>query len=178
MYADTAHWIKDAQDTLAKKLNLEDKKVQAKNVIFFLGDGMSVPTLSAARVLKGQLEKMPFGEEAELFLESFPNVGVSKVYRTLQAICLFQFRAHLYFVTLTYLSQTFCTDSQVADSACSATAYLCGTKANIATIGVSSDVKLGDCVAQMNPANHVSSVLAWAQVILSTRASVKFSPFI
>jgi hypothetical protein len=29
---------------------------------------------------------------------------------------------------------------------------------------VSPDVQEGDCVAQMDEANHVSSILAWAQV--------------
>lgn len=52
----------------------------------------------------------------------------------------------------------------LADSACSATAYLCGVKANSGTAGVTVDVKRYDCVAQQNKANHVSSILAWAQV--------------
>jgi len=52
----------------------------------------------------------------------------------------------------------------VADSACSATAYLSGVKNNYATIGVTSDVKLGDCEGHSDPKYHVSSILAWAQV--------------
>lgn len=59
--------------------------------------------------------------------------------------------------------QTYCVNSQVADSACSATAYLGGVKANIATIGVTADVKKGDCQAGSNSSNHVSSTLSWAQ---------------
>ncbi|KAF4524079.1 hypothetical protein B566_EDAN013971, partial [Ephemera danica] len=38
---------------------------------------------------------------------------------------------------------TYCVDTMVADSACSATAYLCGVKANKATIGVTAAVILG-----------------------------------
>lgn len=50
----------------------------AKNVIFFLGDGMSVPTVVAARTLMGQLEGKS-GEESQLSFEKFPFVGLSKV---------------------------------------------------------------------------------------------------
>lgn len=39
-----------------------------------------------------------------------------------------------------FLLQTYCVDTQVADSACSATAYLCGVKANMGTMGVSAKV--------------------------------------
>jgi alkaline phosphatase len=99
---------------------------------------MSLPTITASRIFKGQLEGSPYGEEAELNFEKFPHVGLSK---------------------------TFCIDSQVSDSACSATAYLCGTKGNIATIGVKSAVGFRDCRSQMNRTNHASSVIAWAQVI-------------
>lgn len=51
----------------------------------------------------------------------------------------------------------------MADSACSATAYLCGVKANHATIGVTGKVKLGDYVAGDNTDNHVDSIVQWAQ---------------
>ena len=61
-------------------------------------------------------------------------------------------------------SQTYCVDSQVADSACSATAYLGGVKNNIGTIGVTGRVKAGDCAAMNNASNHVSSILKRFQV--------------
>lgn len=40
---------------------------------------MSVPTITAARILKGQLEGKTFGEEADLNFERFPNVAFAKV---------------------------------------------------------------------------------------------------
>ena len=52
----------------------------------------------------------------------------------------------------------------VADSACSATAYLCGVKGNDDTIGVTAAVQNKDCVAQQNTSNHVHSILRKAQV--------------
>lgn len=54
-------------------------------------------------------------------------------------------------------------DKQVADSACSATAYLCGVKANYGTIGVSAAVPNNNCSASNDPRNHVNSIAAWAQ---------------
>ncbi|CAG7720117.1 unnamed protein product [Allacma fusca] len=135
-YEDASYWKKNARDTLAKKLKEPIIETEAKNTVFFLGDGMSLPTVTAARIYKGQLEKLEYGEEASLFFESFPNTAISK---------------------------TFCSDSQTADSACSATAYLTGVKANIYTIGVKPTVNLGNCEAQMNVTNQVESVLAWAQ---------------
>lgn len=47
-------------------------------MIYFLGDGMSIPTLAAARTYLGQLQGNP-GEETELTFEQFPYVGLSKV---------------------------------------------------------------------------------------------------
>lgn len=137
VYESKEFWFASAQKALESKLGVAKIEKRAKNVIFFLGDGMSVPTVTAARIFKGQrVDDLPFGEEGELHMDSFPNIGVSK---------------------------TFCSDAQVADSACTATAYLCGTKANCKTIGVSPDVKLDDCIEQMKPENQVSSILAWSQ---------------
>jgi len=60
--------------------------------------------------------------------------------------------------------QTFCSDAQIADSACSATAYLCGTKANDGTIGVTPAVKRYSCKDQNKQEEHVDSILVWAKV--------------
>lgn len=57
-------------------------------MIFFLGDGMSIPTLAAARTYLGQLQGNP-GEETELTFEQFPYVGLSKVRFMMHIICFF-----------------------------------------------------------------------------------------
>ncbi|XP_055844033.1 alkaline phosphatase-like [Episyrphus balteatus] len=133
---DTAKfWLQDAQQTLKEKLKFKINKEKAKNVIFFLGDGMSIETLVASRIFGGQLEGK-LGERSQLSFEKFPIVGLSK---------------------------TFCVDRQVADSACTSTAYLCGVKANYATIGVTANVTLNDCLAGQDPANQVESIAGWAQ---------------
>lgn len=60
--------------------------------------------------------------------------------------------------------QTYCVDRQVADSASTATAYLCGVKANYATIGVTAKVLVDDCEGSTNPNNRVYSIARWSQL--------------
>ena len=50
----------------------------AKNVIFFMGDGMGISTLSAARIYLAQSRNLT-GEEAQLSWETMPHVALSKV---------------------------------------------------------------------------------------------------
>lgn len=50
----------------------------AKNVILFMGDGMSIPTLAASRVYMSQIYNEG-GEESQLSFEKFPFTGLSKV---------------------------------------------------------------------------------------------------
>jgi len=57
------------------------KEMKAKNVILFVGDGMSLSTISAGRILKGQLAGYS-GEETDLVFESFSHLGLSKTYNT------------------------------------------------------------------------------------------------
>lgn len=76
---DTAeYWNSYAQALLKNALTKMPIEKKAKNVILFLGDGMSIPTLGAARVYQAQkLGKA--GEESYLSFEKFPFVGFSKV---------------------------------------------------------------------------------------------------
>ena len=50
-----------------------------KNVVLFVGDGMGLNTVAAARIYKGQSREGVSGEEASLEWESFPSVGLLKV---------------------------------------------------------------------------------------------------
>lgn len=77
----------------------------AKNTILFMGDGMSVTTITAARILEGQM-KNQVGEENVLSWENFPWSAQAKTYNV---------------------------NSQGADSGACATAYLCGVKTNQGT---------------------------------------------
>ena len=67
-----------AKDALKKALKLKPNTGIARNVVVFVGDGMGLSTINAARIYKGQkLGNM--GEETELEFEKFPNVALSKV---------------------------------------------------------------------------------------------------
>ncbi|KAM8927312.1 alkaline phosphatase-like [Pelodytes ibericus] len=131
---DPNYWRKQAQETLKQALDLQNLNTRiAKNVIMFLGDGMGVPTVTATRILKGQLQGNP-GEETELEMDKFPYVALAKTYNT---------------------------DAQVPDSAGTATAYLCGVKANEGTVGVTAAAVRGQC--NTTKGNEVDSILKWAK---------------
>ncbi|KAB0792962.1 hypothetical protein PPYR_12582 [Photinus pyralis] len=134
--ATASFWNSQADKTIADRLKNTINTNVAKNVILFLGDGMSITTLAASRMHMGQRNNEN-GEQSQLSFEKFPYTGLSK---------------------------TYCVDRQVADSACSATAYLCGVKANEGTSGVTAKVLRKDCKAMMDKANHVYSVAHYSQL--------------
>lgn len=57
--------------------------------------------------------------------------------------------------------QTYSVDFQIPDSAATATAFLCGVKTNLNTIGVSAAARNGICKTQKG--NEVTSILKWAK---------------
>uniref|UniRef100_A0A182QF74 alkaline phosphatase n=1 Tax=Anopheles farauti TaxID=69004 RepID=A0A182QF74_9DIPT len=72
---DREYWLQSGQARLRRQLehNAQRNLKVAKNVIIFLGDGLSIPTLAATRVYMG-------GEELELSFEAFPHTGLAKTY--------------------------------------------------------------------------------------------------
>lgn len=72
-------WSRDGWTAIdnAKKQKLRNGK--AKNVILFIGDGMGVSTLTAARIFEGQ-QRGESGEENRLSFEEFPFSAFSKTY--------------------------------------------------------------------------------------------------
>lgn len=62
-----------------------------------------------------------------------------------------------------FILQTYCVDKQVADSACTSTAYLNGVKANYGTMGINAQVKRGDCLGQNKKEAQTESIAVWAQ---------------
>lgn len=76
---DTQYWHELARSTLRERIEiLRPMNRRAKNVIIFLGDGMGISTITAARILKGQLEKRS-GEEGYLEFDRFPHSALIKV---------------------------------------------------------------------------------------------------
>lgn len=143
----SAFWMQRAMNFVKEQINRVPIENRAKNVIMFLGDGLSHPTVAAARVLKG-------GEAEQLAFEKFPY---------------------------TASSSTYCVDKQVADSACSATAYLSGVKANDATIGLSARATFGSCVDGDDKSMWTESIASWAMkegmdagVVTTTRSETQF----
>ena len=112
-----------AQNTTEKS-----EKKFAKNVILFIGDGMGVSTITAARIFDGQSKGLK-GEEHSLAFEDFENLALIKTYNT---------------------------NAQVPDSAGTATAILSGYKTNIGAVNVkpNKDVRkmvLSSCVTKTAP---------------------------
>ncbi|KAJ8403190.1 hypothetical protein AAFF_G00354070 [Aldrovandia affinis] len=126
---DPAYWNSQARETLQAALRLRPLSHRAKNLILFLGDGMGISTVSAARILRGQMDGAS-GEETELAMDTFPHLALSKTYSV---------------------------DKQVADSASTATAYHCGVKANAKTVGLSASAVPYECNSTFG--NEVHSVL-------------------
>lgn len=66
-------WLNNAKDFVAKQRERKQNQKVAKNIIMFLGDGMSTATTTATRAYLG-------GEEKSLSFEEFPAVGMAKTY--------------------------------------------------------------------------------------------------
>jgi alkaline phosphatase len=93
-----------------------------RNVILFLGDGMGISTITAARIYAGQLEGGS-GEEYDLSWDRFPNVALVK---------------------------TFAVDRQVPDSAGTMSSIMTGQPGGFREISVDASVEAGDCAASLN----------------------------
>lgn len=67
------YWLNSAKAFVEEQLKKTPNTNRAKNIIMFLGDGMSHPTITSARVYMG-------GEEKKLSFENFPYTASSKTY--------------------------------------------------------------------------------------------------
>lgn len=97
-----------------------EASARARNVILFVGDGMGVATVTAARIYAGQRRGVD-GESYDLTMDGAPH---------------------------TALSRTYSHDFQTPDSAATATAMVTGLKTRSGVLSVTSDVALGDCAAE------------------------------
>ena len=78
--SDAGFWYRAAADDIDAALRQERNTGVARNVILFLGDGMGISTVTAARIFKGQQHYGKNGEETVLAWEEFPNLALSKVH--------------------------------------------------------------------------------------------------
>ena len=116
-------WFSDAQTKLASAQDAASKVVtesgKAKNVILFVGDGMGISTITAARILAGQLQG-EMGEDHQLSFETMPYSGFVKTYNV---------------------------DAQTPDSAGTMTAMASGVKTDVGVIGIDEAVERGNCAS-------------------------------
>ena len=75
---DKEYWYSQGIKDLERALHQQLNENVAKNIIFFLGDGMGPSTVTAARIHAGQKLGL-LGEEHFLAFERWPNVGLVKV---------------------------------------------------------------------------------------------------
>ncbi len=112
-------WYVAGAQAVQDAVYLKDIKRRAKNVILFVGDGMGISTVAAARILEGQL-RGENGEENFLSFEKFPYLALAKTYNTNQ---------------------------QTPDSAGTMTAMMSGIKTKAGVIGVDQTVTRGSCAS-------------------------------
>ncbi len=73
------HWQQQGEAALRSAQTLAPNTKPAKNVILFVGDGMGISTITAARIFAGQQQGLS-GESYQLSFEKFPYVALSKTY--------------------------------------------------------------------------------------------------
>ncbi len=109
-------WKRDGWNAIENAKKTKLRKGKAKNVILFVGDGMGVSTLTASRILEGQL-RGESGEENRLSFEEFPFSALSKTYSVNQ---------------------------QTSDSAPTMSAIISGVKTDEGILSVNQNVVRGD----------------------------------
>lgn len=111
-------WFSEGQAWVEARAN-QGALPQTRNIILFVGDGMSLATVAAARIMEGQL-RGESGEENLLSFEHFPQLALSKTYNT---------------------------DQQTPDSAGTMTAMVTGVKSFAGAISVSDAAQRSDCAS-------------------------------
>ena len=121
----------------------------ARNVVLFVGDGMGVTTITAARIRAG--EKSGRHEAEELSFETFPHLAHSKTYQANQ---------------------------QVPDSAPTMTAMVTGCKTNDGMLSVAPEVQGLDFASALLPGNRLTTILEsaeerglWTGVVTTARVT-------
>ncbi|BAN36604.1 alkaline phosphatase [Sulfuricella denitrificans skB26] len=127
-------WWNAGQAFVADSKKLHANRHHAKNVILFVGDGMGISTVTASRILEGQM-KGATGEENRLFFETLPYVALSKTYSW---------------------------DQQTSDSAPTMTAMVTGYKTREGMLSVDHTTARGECDAAVVAAKSLPTILEQA----------------
>ncbi|MFZ5656162.1 MAG: alkaline phosphatase [Pseudomonadota bacterium] len=147
-----AQWYRDGAAAARAGAAQRANPRPAKNVILFVGDGMGMSTVSAARILDGQLKGLK-GEENALSFERFPYVSLSKTYSV---------------------------DGQTADSAPTMSAMMTGIKTNQGVIGLTQTARYNDCASSRGQGVatllEMSEALGLATGVVSTARLTHATP--
>lgn len=140
--AGKAHLFK--QDQAQAAAVTPGNRLPVKNVILFVGDGMGISTVTAARILAGEKAGLAGPERGSLHFETFPDLALSKVYQW---------------------------DQQTPDSAPTATAMHSGYKTRESMLGVNHTINRKECRASETAAKSVKSI---AEYVAERGKSVGF----
>jgi len=117
----TNTWFVQGERQVQSRLSFwQMQPAKARNIILFVGDGMSLSTLTSARILEGQ-QQGSAGEEHQSVVDRLPLSALVKTYNV---------------------------NAQVPDSAGTMSAMMTGLKTNAGVISVSEQVQRGDCETQ------------------------------
>jgi alkaline phosphatase len=126
------YWLDREAETLHRLEQQQPITGRAQNVILFVGDGMGIATVTAARIMAGQNLKLKGGgEEHQLAMDKLPWSAYSRTYSVNQ---------------------------QTSDSAPTATAILRGVKTKDGIIGLGPSV-IPDDYRSVNDKNRVPSIV-------------------
>lgn len=112
-------WRKSGQETIERSAALKPIEREARNVILIIGDGMGISTVTAGRILEGQM-RGETGEENRLSFETLPYTALSKTYNT---------------------------DQQTPDSAGTMSAMITGVKTRAGVLSVNQYSQRGDALS-------------------------------
>lgn len=133
--ASAEEWFQNGKESVKAASKLKNNEHKARNVILFVGDGMGVSTVTAARILEGQLREID-GEFNRLSFEEFA------------------YMAH---------SVTASANQQTSDSAPTATAMVAGIKTNDGAISVDQTIERNEPSADVVAAKSVKTILEQAE---------------
>lgn len=128
-------WFEQGQHALKETKHILPNLRRAKNVVLFVGDGMGVSTVTASRILEGQLKGVD-GEFSRLSFENFPHLAMA--------------------VTASHNQQT-------SDSAPTATAMVAGIKTNDGAISTDPAMDRNETDASVVAAHSVKTILEEAE---------------
>lgn len=111
---DSDAWFRHGAAEAARRGAAEGR---ARNLVLFIGDGMGLTTVAAARILEGQ-RLGARGEEHRLAFEELPHTALARTYNT---------------------------DYQTPDSAGTMTAMASGVKTRMGLLGIGPSVRRTDC---------------------------------